>query len=217
MRDSVFKSFYNNPNPFKNKADGFTFRLSGISLIIFILRIIIDYFSKEYVIKGMYEYVALGIVTFSIILACIFSLSLPARFFSLILKNIFVKSQIKSLEPITSDTKESESKNISDEEKLDDKLVENLIDIKDELKLKSQKQFAFLLLCSKENNFQLRSDTWFLEHFNKIFKIEIKAQFLSQVKNEINFILNLNNDLSRNQEKYLKLYHDIQDKLNSNI
>ncbi|AIG29401.1 hypothetical protein IA01_02480 [Flavobacterium psychrophilum] len=203
-----FKSFYNNPNPFKNKADDFVFRFFGVSLIFVILRIIIDYFSKEYVIKGMYEYVAFAIVQLSIILAC---------FFSLILKNIFVKSQIKSLEPITSDTKESESKNISDEEKLDDKLVENLIDIKDELKLKSQKQFAFLLLCSKENNFQLRSDTWFLEHFNKIFKIEIKAQFLSQVKNEINFILNLNNDLSRNQEKYLKLYHDIQDKLNSNI
>ncbi|WP_133147849.1 hypothetical protein, partial [Flavobacterium psychrophilum] len=164
-----FKSFYNNPNPFKNKADDFVFRFFGVSLIFVILRIIIDYFSKEYVIKGMYEYVAFAIVQLSIILAC---------FFSLILKNIFVKSQIKSLEPITSDTKESESKNISDEEKLDDKLVENLIDIKDELKLKSQKQFAFLLLCSKENNFQLRSDTWFLEHFNKIFKIEIKAQFL---------------------------------------
>ncbi|MCB6000070.1 hypothetical protein LIT63_10195 [Flavobacterium psychrophilum] len=112
-----FKSFYNNPNPFKNKADDFVFRFFGVSLIFVILRIIIDYFSKEYVIKGMYEYVALGIVTFSIILACFFSLILPARFFSLILKNIFVKSQIKSLEPKINEREELDLESMTDEEK----------------------------------------------------------------------------------------------------
>ncbi|ELY1993128.1 hypothetical protein SL054_002498, partial [Flavobacterium psychrophilum] len=64
-----FKSFYNNPNPFKNKADEFIFMFSGISLIIVIFGIIIYFFIKEYIIKGIYEYVSLAIVTFSIILA----------------------------------------------------------------------------------------------------------------------------------------------------
>ncbi|AIN72877.1 hypothetical protein FPG101_09165 [Flavobacterium psychrophilum FPG101] len=112
-----FKSFYNNPNPFKNKADEFVFRFFGVSLIFVILRIIIDYFSKEYVIKGMYEYVAFAIVQLSIILACFFSLILPARFFSLILKNIFVKSQIKSLEPKINEREELDLESMTDEEK----------------------------------------------------------------------------------------------------
>ncbi|GEJ39389.1 hypothetical protein KU06062659_950002 [Flavobacterium psychrophilum] len=51
-----FKSFYNNPNPFKNKADEFTFMLSGITLIIVIFGIIIYFFIKEYIIKGIFEY-----------------------------------------------------------------------------------------------------------------------------------------------------------------
>lgn len=113
------------------------------------------------------------------------------------------------------ETNTSKNENLN-HEKFDEKLVEKLIEIKEKLELKSQKQLAFLLLCLKENKYKLKSDTWFLEHFNKIFKIEIKAQFLSQVKSNIERITNCN-DLSRTDKKYLKLYNDIQNKLKSNI
>ncbi|GEJ39392.1 conserved hypothetical protein [Flavobacterium psychrophilum] len=103
------------------------------------------------------------------------------------------------------------------QDKFDKKIVENLIEIKNELELTTIKHFSLLLLCLKENKYELKSDTWFLEQFNEIFKVVIYAQFVSQVRNEIKLILNPNENLTRTQEKYLKLYIDIQDKLKSYI
>ncbi|SNB06319.1 hypothetical protein VT569_10940 [Flavobacterium psychrophilum] len=103
-----FKSFYNNPNPFKNKADEFIFMLSGISLIIVIFGIIIYFFIKEYIIKGIYEYVSLAIVTFSIILA---------YFFFQVLKKIIDKSQTKNSSPKVNEKEELDLESMTDEEK----------------------------------------------------------------------------------------------------
>ncbi|EKT3957192.1 hypothetical protein RYR30_001362 [Flavobacterium psychrophilum] len=103
-----FKSFYNNPNPFKNKADEFIFMFSGISLIIVIFGIIIYFFIKEYIIKGIYEYVSLAIVTFSIILA---------YFFFQVLKKIIDKSQTKNSSPKVNEKEELDLESMTDEEK----------------------------------------------------------------------------------------------------
>ncbi len=104
-----FKSFYNDPVPFKSKKDEFTFMFSGMSIIIVIFGITIFYFIKEYVLKGFYEYVAVGIIIAFIILI---------YFFTQILKNIIDKSQTKNNEPRANENKEVGTKIITDEEKL---------------------------------------------------------------------------------------------------
>lgn len=123
----------------------------------------------------------------------------------------------------TSSTETNESK-INNTDKgeqnitlFDKELMLKLIEIKDELKLNTITHFALLLLCLKKNKYKLESDIWFLQNFNEIFKIEIKAQFLSQQKSNIELILHPTQNLTRTQEKYLKLYNDIYDKLKFNI
>lgn len=105
---SKFKSFYYNPAPFKNKDDETKFMFLGIGLIITIFVIIIYYFTREYIMKEMYEYVALAIVTFSIILA---------YFFFQVLKKIIDKSQTKNSLPKVNEKEELDLESMTDEEK----------------------------------------------------------------------------------------------------